>query len=204
MSSDTSRPRPRAREEAAKFASVLRAIRTQMGWKQPAMAQRLGVSRRTLVSWECGYWLPPPKLRVHLVLALKEASPRWLLVLADSLGVSSNPAAGFLLQEFHDAIADEERDAEAAKARLDPPPPEPPPEPPPPPPPAPPRATPEELKQVTDAIVWQAADALNVRPNDLRAVVSKLLSAWSEKGATPDDAAAAVAVTARRAEADDV
>jgi transcriptional regulator with XRE-family HTH domain len=171
------RPKPRRRSEANAFAIALRRLRDEMSWSQDALGARLGVSRRTLTSWECGYWLPPHKQRVQIVLSLKEAPPGHVLDLADGLGVSSDPAAAFLLEEFRQALNEDE-----AEPSPDPP------------APARPRPSPEQLRAATDAVVREAADVLDARPNDLRALVVRVLAVCGELGATLEEARAAATV----------
>jgi transcriptional regulator with XRE-family HTH domain len=165
------RPPKRRRDEARAFAGALLALRGHMEWTQAQLGARLGVSRRTLTNWECGYWLPPHKQRVHIVLALKEAPPAHILNVANGLGVSANPAASFLLKEFEYALEHEDDDEDALAPV--------------------PRPTPEELKVIADAIVREGADALDVRPSDLRGVMVKLLDACAAKGAALKDVLAA-------------
>jgi hypothetical protein len=158
-------------------------FRDEVKWTQDDLGARLGVSRRTVSNWENGYWLPPFKQRLHVVLALRDAPPGFVLTIADALGVSVDPAVAPLLQPFRDA--------------LDPPAPVAPPLPPP--PPEPPRVRPEpaHLRAAVDAVVRDAADAMNVAANELRAAVGRALAACAELGATVEETQAAVAVAVR-------
>jgi transcriptional regulator with XRE-family HTH domain len=47
-------------------------LRDELGWTQEALAVKLGVTARTLSNWENGYWLPPLKQRLHVLLALRD------------------------------------------------------------------------------------------------------------------------------------
>ena len=180
------RPRPRRREEARAFMIVLRTLREEMGWTQDTLAATLGVSRRTLVSWECGYWLPPVKQRVHLLLALRTAPPAHVLDLADALGVSRDEAIRPLLEPLERAY-DAEMEADAAEVAV----------PLAPAPPPAPRPSPEALRSAVDAVVQTSADALDVRASDLRTAVTRVLAACTELGANVDEVRDAVAAAPR-------
>jgi transcriptional regulator with XRE-family HTH domain len=177
------RPRPRRLDEAIPFGRALRALREACGWTQDQLGLELAVSRRTLGNWECGYWLPPLKHRVHLVLALREAPPAHVLSVADALGVTGDRAVAPLLAQFERAL-----DVESGAGALVPPAPAPlPPPPAPPPPPArvPPPA--EAVRRAVDSIVQTSADTLDVRASDLRAAVVKILIACEELGANLEE-----------------
>jgi DNA-binding XRE family transcriptional regulator len=151
-----------------------------MGWAQDVLAARLGISRRTLSHWETGHWLPPIKLRPHIVLALRNAPPEYVLEMADSLGVSVTPGTESMLQPFRDAL-------EADQAE---------PAPPVPPPRVPPN--PVVLRGAVDDVLRDAADEMNVSANELRAVLVRTLAACADQQATLEEAQAAVAVRERR------
>jgi hypothetical protein len=108
-----------------------------------------------------GYWLPPFKERLHIVLALRDLDPQWVLGAADALGVSADPAAAPFLAPFRAALV--ETDESPAT------------------PPGP-RATAAELRAIADAIVKDAADAMDVRANELRAVVAQVVAACAARG----------------------
>jgi transcriptional regulator with XRE-family HTH domain len=154
-------------------------LRREKGWTQDQLALTLGISKRTLSNWENGYWLPPFRQRVHVVLTLRDAPPEYVLEFADALGVSVDPTVAPLLQPYRDAL-------------------DPPPAPPSVPPPAPvaPRVPvdPERLRAAMDAIVRDAADGMNVPANDLRAALSRAVSAGAEIGATLEELGQAVVV----------
>lgn len=165
----------RRRDETLTFRVLLVQLRQELGWQQDDLASKLQVSKRTLSHWECGHWLPPFKQRLHVVAALRDAPPEYVLAVADALGVSVNPAVAPMLQPFKDA--------------LDPP------EPvlaPSPPPRA--RVDADGLRRALDAIVWSVADEMNVAANDLRALVGRALAAGGEMGATLEELRDAVAV----------
>jgi hypothetical protein len=150
------------------------------------------VSVRTLTNWECGYWLPHYKQRLHVVLSLRDLPPEYVLEVADALGVSGDEAVAPFLQQFRDAL-DPPDDVETA-SELSSLPPLPPPTPPlPPAPPPPPRPSLGELRAVVDPIILDGANALDARPNDVRAIVAKVAAACSAIGATFDEVASAVA-----------
>ena len=171
------RPRPTRRDEAVVFGEALVELRRAMGWTQGELGARLRVSRRTLTNWEGGYWLPPLKQRPHVVLALTEAPPDHVLGIAETLGVSSNPGAGPVLDQLERAL-DAIMTPPAAQAKDQAPP-----------------ATPEELRAIVDAIVREAADAMDASPNAVREVIGRVLAACRERGATLEAIAAGVAVT---------
>jgi hypothetical protein len=138
---------------------------------------------RTLTNWECGYWLPHYKQRLHVVLSLRDVPPEHVLDVADALGVSGDAAVAPFLKPFEDAL--DEADAEPSPAVA-------PALPPPPPPPPAPRPTPEQLRAVVDPIVLEAANVLDARPNDVRAIVAKVAAACRAIGANLDDVEGAV------------
>ena len=170
-------PVRRRRSETDKFRVALMNLRDEQGWTQDTLAAKLGISKRTLSNWECGYWLPPFKQRVQVVLSLHDAPPEYVLAIADGLGVSLDPAAAPFLQPYRDALEG------AAPGE----------EPPPPPAPRPP-VNPEELRSAMDAIVRDAADAMNVPANELRAAIGRALTACAELGGTLEEMRDAVAV----------
>jgi transcriptional regulator with XRE-family HTH domain len=161
----------RNRPETKAFREVLRALRNELGWSQLKLALRLNVSKRTLSNWENGYWLPPFKERLHIVVALRDVPPEYVLAIADALGVSADEAVEPLLQRYHDALDPPE----------EPPPPPPAPEPPPQPAP-PPLPSLEALHAVVDPLVRDSADAMNVSANEVRAAIGRVLAACAELG----------------------
>jgi DNA-binding XRE family transcriptional regulator len=168
---------PRRRDEAQAFRTTLSRLREEVGWTQELLALKLGVSRRTVSHWESGHWLPPFKLRAHVVLALQEAPPAHVLAVADALGVSVDPRLEAVVQPLLDA--------------LDPPPA-------PPPQPAPrPRPAPEPLRALVDPLVREAADGMNVLASDLRSAIGRVLAAAADAGALLEDVQAAVAIGKR-------
>ncbi len=178
---------PRRSGETAAFRRALQRLRAEQSWTQAQLGAHLGVSVRTLTNWECGYWLPHFRQRLHIVTSLRNAPPEHVLAVADALGVSGDPLVAPLLQTFKDALdppAPEPAPALAAPAE---------------PPPPPPRPAPAELRATVDPIVLEAANALDARPNDIRAVVAKVVAACLGMGATLDGVAEAVTpVVAKR------
>ncbi|HEY2513197.1 MAG TPA: helix-turn-helix transcriptional regulator [Polyangiaceae bacterium] len=160
----------------------MQRLRGEVKFNQDTLACRLGISKRTLSYWENGYWLPPFKQRLHVVVALREMPPQYVVEIAEALGVASDPAVATMLQPFRDAL--DEEDAEPVVA--------PPPLPAAPPPP--PRPSEAEVRAAIDPIVREAADAMNVAANDLRAVLGHALGAAAEIGATLKDVQGAVVV----------
>jgi len=156
-------------------------LRAEKKWTQDDLARVLRISKRTVCNWENGYWLPPFKQRVHVVVALHAMPPEYVLTIADGLGVSVDPAVAPLLQPHRDALAALDDDSPPA------------------PPPAPPRPRPppEAVRSAIDVIVRDAADGMNVLANDLRATLGRALAACAELGGTLEDAQAAVVVKAK-------
>src|SRR3984957_9362968 len=152
---------PRRSPEALLFSQALLRLRGELKWNQHELGAHLGVSVRTLTNWECGYWLPHYKQRLHVVLSLRHVPPEHVLAVADALGVSGDDAVAPFLQQFKDALDPPEVEAAPEPA---PPAPLPPPS-----PPSPPRPTRGELRAVVDPIVLDAANALAARANDVRA-----------------------------------
>jgi transcriptional regulator with XRE-family HTH domain len=148
------------------------------------LAAKLGVSKRTLSNWECGYWLPPFKQRLHVVLSLRDVPAEYVLEIADGLAVSVDPAVAPFLQPFRDALDGPKRVAAEPPPALTP-------EPPPPPRP---RTDPRVLRSAMDAVVRDTADAMNVSANELRAAVGRSLAACAEIGGTLEEMREAVAV----------
>ncbi len=175
------RPRPRRKSEARDFAVTLQLLRREMKWSQDTLARKLGISRRSLVSWECGYWLPPHKQRMHVVFALRDVPPQFVLGAAVALGVSDDEAMAPLLAPFEAALEGDDDDENAA---------------PPPPPPAP-RPEPENLRTAVDAAVREAADAIDARANELRGAIGRVLAACAELGANLEETQQAVAPKGR-------
>src|ERR1700733_6445415 len=94
---------PRRSPEALLFSQALLRVRGELKWNQHELGAHLGVSVRTLTNWECGYWLPHYKQRLHVVLSLRDVPPEHLLAVADALGVSGDPLVAPMLQQFKDA-----------------------------------------------------------------------------------------------------
>jgi len=176
---------PRRTPETLLFRQALQRLRSELEWTQHQLGAHLGVSVRTLTNWECGYWLPHYKQRLHVVLSLRDVPPEHVLAVADALGVSGDEAVTPFLQQFKDAL-----DPPALETALEA-------SPPPPPPPL--RPTRGELRAVVDPIVLDAANALDARPNDVRAVVAKVVAACGAIGATLEDVAGAVAAVLPKA-----
>jgi transcriptional regulator with XRE-family HTH domain len=165
-------------------------LRGHNEWTQPQLAAKLGVSKRTLSNWECGYWLPPFKQRLHVVLALRDVPPEHVLEIADGLGVSVDPAVTPFLQPFRDALNPPpvvEAVAPVAPPSL------PPPEPPPAEPPRP-RVDAQQLREAMDSVVRDAADGMNVAANDLRAALGRAIATCGELGGTLEEMQEAVVV----------
>ena len=136
-----------------------------MEWSQSDFALRLGVVRRTLVYWENGYWLPPEKERLHLVLLVGKWSPAHALAIAEAMALTLDPLAAPVLAFLRGAVED------AAKPR-------------------PARPTADALRAAVDGVVRVEADGLNVTANVLRKAVARVVGAAS--GATLEDLAVAV------------
>jgi transcriptional regulator with XRE-family HTH domain len=184
---------PRRRAEAAIFSAALRRLREESDWTQAQLANRLGVSVRTLSNWECGYWLPPFKQRLHVVLAMHDAPPAYVLTIADALGVSVDPVVARFLAPFREALDDTTTAAtgvEAGSLRVTSPVA-------PPVPVAPPRPAPDALRAAVDPIVLAASNTLDARPNDVRAIVARVIEACGAMGGTLEDAAEAVRRTTK-------
>src|ERR1700721_2360489 len=81
---------PRRSGETAAFRLALQRLRRAQDWTQSQLGAHLGVSVRTLTNWECGYWLPHFKQRLHVVLSLRDVPPAHVLEVADALGVSGD------------------------------------------------------------------------------------------------------------------
>jgi len=177
---------PRRSGETAAFRQALQRLRGAQQWTQSQLGAHLGVSVRTLTNWECGYWLPHFKQRLHVVLSLRNVPPAHVLEIADALGVSGDPLVAPLLQQFKDALDSEVEEPALVAAPLVA-------RPEPPPPPPPPRPTRAELRAVVDPIVLDTANALDARPNDVRAIVARVVAACLGMGATLNDVGEAVA-----------
>jgi transcriptional regulator with XRE-family HTH domain len=183
--------RPQRTAEALLFSQALQHLRDEMKWNQNQLGAHLGVSVRTLTNWECGYWLPHYRQRLHVVLSLRHVPAEHVLAVADALGVSGDEAVAPFLQQFKDALDPPEVETAAER---------PPPAPlPPPAPPPPPRPSLGELRAVVDPIVLDAANALDARPNDVRAIVAKVIAACGGLGGTLQDVAGAVAPVVAKA-----
>jgi transcriptional regulator with XRE-family HTH domain len=136
------------------------------------MAAKLGVSKRTLSTWENGYALPGVRQRAHVVLSLLDAPPESLVEMAEALGVSGNPAVAAVLKPHREALS--------PKPSATRPPP-----------------SPEVLRAAVDTIVRDAADAMNVPANDLREAIGRAVAACDDLGATMEGTRGAVTVRAR-------
>jgi transcriptional regulator with XRE-family HTH domain len=171
----------RRRSETDRFRVAVMRMRKELGWTQNALAARLGISRRTLSTWESGYWLPPFKERLHVVLKLRDVPPQHVLEIADALGLGTDPMVQALLTPFRDALygPDEDDAPPAAPAAPSPPP--------------SPRPAPEQLRAAMDVVVRETADALDARPNDVRAAITRALAACEALGANLEETRAAVA-----------
>ena len=133
-------------------------------------------------NWECGYWLPHFKQRLHVVLSLHDLAPEHVLEVADALGVSVNPAVAPFLQPYKDAFYGAPPGVEEPVAPT--------------PTPAPERVPtdPVLLRNAMDTVVRDASDEMNVPANELRAAVSRALAVCGELGGTLEEMRAAVAV----------
>ncbi|MGO8999919.1 MAG: helix-turn-helix domain-containing protein [Polyangiaceae bacterium] len=171
------RPVRRRRSEADRFRVALMRLRREHEWTQLALASKLGVSVRTLSNWECGYWLPPFKQRLHVVLSLRDAPPEHVLEIAHGLGVSVDPAVAPFLKPFKDAL-DPPPVANAGPAAA----------------PQRPPVNPEHLRNAMTAVVRDAADAMNVPANELRTALGRALAACGELGGTLEELRDAVTV----------
>jgi transcriptional regulator with XRE-family HTH domain len=179
--------RPRRLPETLLFRQALQRLRSELKWTQHDLGAHLGVSVRTLTNWECGYWLPHYKQRLHVVLSLRNVPPGHVLDVAEALGVSGDAAVTPFLQQFKDALDP----PDPGTAHEDSPPPLP--------PPPPPRPARGALRALVDPIVLDAANALDARPNDVRAIVAKVVAACGALGATLEDVAGAVTAVAPKA-----
>jgi hypothetical protein len=148
-------------------------MRDALGWNQHVLASKLNVSQKTLSNWENGYWLPPLTQRVHVVLSLHAGPPEHVLDIAAGLGVSEHPVVAALLAPLREAL-----EGPPSTPTV----------------PAPPRAPPAGLRAVVDAAILAGADALNARPNDVRAAVASVLAACAKLDATLADAEQVVTV----------
>jgi hypothetical protein len=110
--------------------------------------------------------------------------PEYVLNVADALGVSVDPLVAPLLQRYKDALYGPEGSDEPVTPAAVVPPPEPP----------RPRPDPAQLRVALDAVVYGAADAMNVTANDLRAAIDRALAASEALGGTLEDTRGAVAV----------
>jgi transcriptional regulator with XRE-family HTH domain len=174
----------RRRSETDKFRMALMQLRAKHKWTQETLASKLGVAKRTLSHWECGHWLPPVRQRLHVLLALHDVPPEYVLEVADGLGISADPAAQSFLQQYEDALDPPEPVAPPAPVVV-----------------APPRVPidPERLRASMDTLVRDAADAMNVSANELRAALGRALATCAELGGTLDEMRDAVAVRAKPA-----
>jgi transcriptional regulator with XRE-family HTH domain len=179
-------PTRRRRDETTKFRLAIMRLRRELGWTQNDLAALLAISKRTLSNWECGYWLPPYKQRLHIVLSLRTAPPEYVLEVADALGVSVNPATVPFLQPYRDAVYPPPEPVVPVVAAVSAPPPRAP-------------LDPAHLRKAVDAVVHEVADGMNVAANELRAGIGRALATCAELGATLDEMRDAVAVRTKRA-----
>jgi transcriptional regulator with XRE-family HTH domain len=163
----------RRRGEAEGFRVTLMRLRRELGWSQEKLASTLGVTARTLSNWENGYWLPPVKQRLHVLLSLRDMPPPYVLAFADHLGLSTDPAHDAFLQPFRDAVYGAEEEPVAPPARLP--------------------VHPKQLKSAVDAAVREVAAELGAKPSDVRAGVARVIAACARLGATIEEAHEAIA-----------
>ncbi|HEY2512284.1 MAG TPA: helix-turn-helix domain-containing protein [Polyangiaceae bacterium] len=168
-----------SRSAVLPFHKALRSLRRELGWNQHVLAAHFGISVRTLTSWECGYALPPEKQRLHVLLSLREAPPQHVLNVAAALGMDEDPVLAPFLRPFEDALA--ARDNEGAPAV----------------PPPPPRPTPEAVRAAVNEVVLEAANLLDLRPNEVRAIVAKVAAACRAIHANLEDLEGAVVPAAK-------
>jgi transcriptional regulator with XRE-family HTH domain len=159
-------------------------IRDELGWSQSTLAARLSVSKRTISSWENGYWLPPFKQRMHVLYALRSVPAHHVLTIANALGLSQDDAVAQFLEPYERAV-DGDVD-EPAPALPDPP--------------KRVAVSPEALRGAVDAAVKDVADAIDARPNDVRMAVGRVLAVCAAMQATVEEAQAAVVVVKKRVE----
>jgi len=82
------------KSETEEFRVTLMLLRDALGWTQEELAIKLGVTARTVSSWENGYWLPPVKQRLHFLHALRDIPPGYVLAFADQLVPPGRNLAG--------------------------------------------------------------------------------------------------------------
>jgi hypothetical protein len=87
------RPR-RSAPLSSSFREVLLAIQGATGWTQPMLAERFGISVRTLTRYTAGEAVPPPSRRHGIVHALGDLHPTLLARVVASLGVAHDFPAG--------------------------------------------------------------------------------------------------------------
>jgi len=141
-------------------------------------------SPRRPSNWERGYWLPPHKQRLDVVLSLRDEAPEHVLEIADGLGVSVDPATEPFLRKYRDALDPPPPVEEAPVAYV---------------PvvvPEPPRVPVDAagLRAKMDAVVREAADAMNVSANELRVAFGRAVAGCAEMGGTLEEMREAVAV----------
>jgi DNA-binding XRE family transcriptional regulator len=166
-----------AQPKPPSFGGMLMRVRRGLQWSQDDLAARLGVSRKTVSHWECGHWLPPANLHMHIITALYDAPSEHVLAMADTLGVSAHPVAKALLASHRAALGLSSDGVARAPART---------------------AADPTLLATVDAILRDAADTLDVSANDLRVVLAHALGACAERGATLEAARDAVAIKESR------
>jgi transcriptional regulator with XRE-family HTH domain len=155
----------RRKPEGESFRVTLARLRAELGWNQEALAAKLGVTARTLSNWENGYWLPPVKQRLHVLLALRDVPPQYVLAFAEQLGLATDPAHDAFLQPFRDALEPEPVEGGAESVAL---------------------------KGAVDAVVKEVAGALGARLEDVRAGIARVLAAGVKMGATIEEVHEAV------------
>src|ERR1700678_1216943 len=72
------------------FRLVLLLVLQEMKWTQTQLAQRLGVSTKTITRYVCSQSLPPVGRRHGIVYALRELPAPLLLRVAASLNVAAD------------------------------------------------------------------------------------------------------------------
>ena len=188
---------PRRRSELETFALAMQLLRESLKYEQGRMAIHLEVSQRTLSDWENQYSIPDAKERLHFLYTLHGFAPDHVQEFAEIFGLRDHPGVAPLLPKDEPAApppAPAPPPLLVEAAPPPPPPPEPPPVPEPPPPVAPTR---DEIAALVDAVVREAADAVDVRASDLRRGVHAVLEAIAESGASIDDTRAVLAVAVR-------
>jgi transcriptional regulator with XRE-family HTH domain len=92
------------------FDRVLHAVRAATGWQLKDLAERFGISTKTIGRYISGQAVPPEARRHGIVHALRDLDPPLLTRVAASLGLS---------HEFERALPRPAPDAALAKVALD-------------------------------------------------------------------------------------